>query len=40
MRILLPSLLPAAVQFGKIKYIDIKTPSRPPAYAFVEFGTS
>lgn len=24
-------------QFGPIRTIDLKTPSRPPAYAFVEF---
>lgn len=24
-------------QYGRIKYIDVKTPARPPAFAFVEF---
>jgi len=24
-------------KYGKIRYIDVKTPSRPPAYAFVEY---
>lgn len=24
-------------QYGKVVRVDLKTPSRPPAYAFVEF---
>lgn len=24
-------------QFGRIRNIDLKTPVRPPAYAFIEF---
>lgn len=27
----------ASLQFGRIKYIDLKTPLRPPAFAFVEY---
>lgn len=27
-------------QYGRIKYIDVKTPARPPAFAFVEFEDS
>lgn len=26
------------LQYGKVMSIDMKTPSRPPAFAFVEFG--
>lgn len=33
-----PNALPT--QFGKIRFVDIKTPVRPPAYGFVEFGES
>ncbi len=25
-------------QYGRIRSIDIKTPGRPPAFAFIEFG--
>lgn len=25
-------------QYGRIRSIDLKTPSRPPAFAFIEFG--
>lgn len=25
-------------KYGRIRNIDLKTPSRPPAFAFVEFG--
>ena len=25
------------LQFGRIRYIDLKTPLRPPAFAFVEY---